>query len=283
MKVIKGTEVSSKMTEALQKEVAELVQKNIRLCARIIQVGENPSCIAYGKGAAKKMEAVGIQVEYSRFTENISQEEFLEEFQKINTDPSVHGILLLRPLPKHLDENLIGQIISPIKDVDAMSPINMYKTMIGDKTAFPPCTPEAVMHMIDYMGMDLTGKKVVIVGASMVVGRPLFLLMLNRNATCVQCHIYTKDLEHECKQADIVVVAAGKRNLIQKEYISEGTTVIDVGINIDENGKIHGDVDFDNVAPLTEYITPVPGGVGTVTSTVLAAHVVKAAKLIYEN
>lgn len=117
----------------------------------------------------------------------------------------------------------------------------------------------------------------------MVVGKPLFWLMLNRNATCVQCHIYTKNLEWECKQADIVVVAAGKQNLIRKEYISQGTTVIDVGINIDENGRIHGDVDFDNVAPLTEYITPVPGGVGTVTSTVLAAHVVKAANLLYEN
>lgn len=269
--------------EELQQTVKKLEQKGVYPCAKIIRVGENPSCIAYGKGAAKKLEAVGIKVEYENFPEDISQQDFLKEFRKINEDDHVHGILLLRPLPPQLDEKEISATIDPKKDVDAISPINMYKVMVGDETAFPPCTPEAVMRIIDYIGIDLTGKKVAIVGASMVVGRPLFLLMLNRNATCVQCHIYTKDLVVECRHAEIIVVAAGKQGLIRLEHVSPGATVIDVGINVGKDGKIHGDVDFDAVAPITSYITPVPGGVGSVTSTILAAHVVKAAKLLHEN
>lgn len=283
MTVVKGADVVKEMVEELQQEVQEMISKGVHPCAKIVRVGDNPSCIAYGKGAAKKLESVGIQVTYATFPEDISQEDFLAEFQKINEDKNVHGILLLRPLPAQLDEKEISRVIDPRKDVDAISPINMYKVMIGDDTAFPPCTPEAVMRIIDHIGIDLTGKKVAIVGASMVVGRPLFLLMLNRNATCVQCHIYTKDLVAECKHAEIIVVAAGKQGLIRLEHVSPGATVIDVGINIGEDGKIHGDVDFDAVAPVTNYITPVPGGVGSVTSTVLAAHVVKAAKLLYEH
>ena len=283
MTVVKGADVVKEMVEELQQEVQEMISKGVHPCAKIVRVGDNPSCIAYGKGAAKKLESVGIQVTYATFPEDISQEDFLAEFQKINEDKNVHGILLLRPLPAQLDEKEISRVIDPRKDVDAISPINMYKVMIGDDTAFPPCTPEAVMRIIDHIGIDLTGKKVAIVGASMVVGRPLFLLMLNRNATCVQCHIYTKDLVAECKHAEIIVVAAGKQGLIRLEHVSPGATVIDVGINIGEDGKIRGDVDFDAVAPVTNYITPVPGGVGSVTSTVLAAHVVKAAKLLYEH
>lgn len=283
MTVVKGADVVKQMKEELQKEVSDLKGKGINPCAKIVRVGENPSCIAYGKGAAKKLESVGIEVEYENFPENISQEDFLKEFGKINEDKHVHGILLLRPLPPQLNEKEISEAIDPRKDVDAISPINMYKVMVGDETAFPPCTAEAVMRIIDHIGMDMTGRKVVIVGASMVVGRPLFLLMLNRNATCVQCHIYTKDLAAECRQAEVIVVAAGKRGLIGPEHVSQGTTVIDVGINVGEDGKLYGDVDFDAVAPLTNYITPVPGGVGAVTSTVLAAHVVKTAKLLNED
>lgn len=283
MTVVKGADVVKEMVEELRREVQEMESRGVHPCAKIVRVGDNPSCIAYGKGAAKKLESVGIQVEYATFPEDISQKDFLVEFQKINEDQNVHGILLLRPLPAQLDEKEISRVIDPRKDVDAISPINMYKVMVGDNTAFPPCTPEAVMRIIDHIGIDLTGKKVAIVGASMVVGRPLFLLMLNRNATCVQCHIYTKDLAAECKHAEIIVVAAGKQGLIRLEHVSPGATVIDVGINIGEDGKIHGDVDFDAVAPVTNYITPVPGGVGSVTSTVLAAHVVKAAKLLYEH
>lgn len=283
MTVVKGADVVNQLMEELQQSVMELEKKGIHPCAKIVRVGENPSCIAYGKGAAKKLEAVGIEVVYENFPEDITQEAFLKEFRRINMEPETHGILLLRPLPPQLSEKEISMVIDPRKDVDAISPINMYKVMVGDETAFPPCTPEAVMQIIDYIGIDLTGKKVAIVGASMVVGRPLFLLMLNRNATCVQCHIYTKDLVAECKHAEIIVVAAGKQGLIRLEHVSPGATVIDVGINVGKDGKMHGDVDFDSVAPITSYITPVPGGVGAVTSTILAAHVVKAAKLLHED
>ena len=283
MTVVKGADVVNQLMEELQQSVMELEKKGIHPCAKIVRVGENPSCIAYGKGAAKKLEAVGIEVVYENFPEDITQEAFLKEFRRINMEPQTHGILLLRPLPPQLDEKEISMVIDPRKDVDAISPMNMYKVMVGDETAFPPCTPEAVMRIIDYIGIDLTGKKVAIVGASMVVGRPLFLLMLNRNATCVQCHIYTKDLVAECKHAEIIVVAAGKQGLIRLEHVSPGATVIDVGINVGKDGKMRGDVDFDAVAPITSYITPVPGGVGAVTSTILAAHVVKAAKLLHED
>lgn len=283
MTVVKGADVVNQLMEELQQSVMELEKRGIHPCAKIVRVGENPSCIAYGKGAAKKLEAVGIEVVYENFPEDITQEAFLKEFRRINMEPQTHGILLLRPLPPQLDEKEISMVIDPRKDVDAISPMNMYKVMVGDETAFPPCTPEAVMRIIDYIGIDLTGKKVAIVGASMVVGRPLFLLMLNRNATCVQCHIYTKDLVAECKHAEIIVVAAGKQGLIRLEHVSPGATVIDVGINVGKDGKMRGDVDFDAVAPITSYITPVPGGVGAVTSTILAAHVVKAAKLLHED
>lgn len=280
MAVIKGVDVAGKLAKELKDEVEGMKKRNVFPCAAIVRVGENPSCIAYGKGAAKKLESVGIKTKHYIFPETITQEDFMEAFQKLNRDPDIHGILLLRPLPPHLNEKEIGEATNPLKDVDTINPLNMYKIMVGDDTAFAPCTPEAVMRIIDYAGIELTGKRVTIVGASMVVGLPLFLLMLNRNATCTQCHIHTKNLAEECRRAEIIVAAAGKRGLIQREHIAEGATVIDVGINVDAEGKLHGDVDFEQAEPLAEYITPVPGGVGSVTSTVLASHVVKAAKML---
>lgn len=279
--VIKGTDVAKQMTETLRLEVMELKEKEIIPCAVIVRVGENSSCIAYSKSAVRKMASIGVSMQETVFPENIAQEDFIEEFRKINNDPKVHGILLMRPLPAHLDEKAICAELKPSKDVDAISPVNMYKALSGDSTAFLPCTPEAVMDIVDYLGIDLTGKKIAIVGASKVVGMPLFLLMLNRNATCVQCHIHTKDLAKECRDAEIIVVAAGKRGLIGAEHIAPGATVIDVGTNVGEDGKVYGDVSFEEVAPKAAYITPSPGGVGTVTSTVLASHIIKAARMLH--
>lgn len=279
MSVIKGAAVVQQMMERLHTEVDGLKARNISPRAIVVRVGENPSCIAYGKGAVKKLESLGIAVSHAVFPEDITHEAFAKAFKEINDTPSIHGILLLRPLPPQLKESEISHIVDPYKDVDSINPLNMYKVMVGDTTAFPPCTPEAVMHIVDYMGIELTGKRVVIIGASMVVGRPLYLLMLNRNATCIQCHIHTKDLAAECRGAEIIVVAAGKRGLIGEAHVRPGTIVIDVGINIGEDEKIYGDVLFDKVEPLAAYITPVPGGVGSVTSTVLAAHVIKAVQM----
>lgn len=280
MEVIKGADVAQKLAEELKHEVEDMKKRDVFPCAAVVRVGENPSCIAYGNGATKKLESIGIKTEHYVFPENITQEDFMEEFRALNEAPHIHGILLLRPLPPQLDEKTIGEATNPLKDVDTINPLNMYKVMVGDDTAFAPCTPEAVMRIIDYAGIELTGKRVTIVGASRVVGLPLFLLMLNRNATCTQCHIYTRNLAEECRRAEIVVAAAGKRGLIRREHIAEGATVIDVGINVDAEGKLHGDVDFEQVEPLAEYITPVPGGVGSVTTTVLASHVVRAAKML---
>ncbi len=279
--VIKGSDIARQMEKNLRQEVTRLKERKIMPTAAIVRVGENPSCIVYGRSAEKKLEAVGISVRRVAFPGDIAQGAFMEEFKKINNDPEIHGILLLRPLPLHLDEKAISAEVNPLKDVDAISPMNMYKVMAGDITAFSPCTPEAVIDIIDYLGIGLEGKKVAIMGASMVVGLPLFLLMLNRNATCVQCHIHTKDLAKECGDAEIVVVAAGKRGLIRSEHIAPRAIVIDVGINVGEDGRLYGDVSFEEVVLKAGYITPVPGGVGAVTSAVLASHVVKAAKMLY--
>ncbi|MGB9840902.1 bifunctional 5,10-methylenetetrahydrofolate dehydrogenase/5,10-methenyltetrahydrofolate cyclohydrolase, partial [Thermovenabulum sp.] len=188
------------------------------------------------------------------------------------------GILIMRPLPSHLSEDQIKYHIDPQKDVDCFSPINVAKITAGEETGFPPCTPQAVMEILNYYKIDLTGKKAVILGRSMVVGRPLAMMMLKQNATVTICHTKTKNLFEETKKAEILVAAAGKAKIVKADMVGEGAVVIDVGINVDQNGKLCGDVDFEEVKDKAGMITPVPGGVGSVTSTVLVKHVVKALK-----
>jgi len=212
--------------------------------------------------------------------ELINQEEFEKEFSAVNSDPDIHGILLFRPLPKQLNEDPVRSMINPKKDVDCMSPVNMAKVFAGDESGFAPCTPEAVMEVLAHFGIDLKGKRVTVVGRSMVVGKPLSMLLLKKNATVTICHTKTADLGATCRNAEILIAAAGKANMITAEFVSENSIVVDVGINVGSDGKLCGDVDFDAVAPKTASITPVPGGVGTVTSSVLAKHVVRAANYL---
>lgn len=213
-------------------------------------------------------------------TENISQEDFENEFKKINDDNSVHGILLLQPLPKTLSVEPIKDIINPLKDVDAVSPVNMYKILANDKTGYAPCTAEGVMEILDWMGTDLKGKKCKVIGRSMIVGKPLGLLLLARDATVTYCHSKTIELAKETKDADVLIAAAGSAKLVGADFVNENMTVIDVGVNVDENGNMCGDVDFEAVEPIVANITPVPGGTGAVTTSVLAKHVVKAAEAL---
>ena len=278
---MKGADVAKAMKEDLIKEVGELKEKGVFPCLAIVRVGARPDDLAYERGAMKRMESTGIGFQVFELPEDISQEAFEEEFRKVNNDPQIHGILLFRTLPKHLDEEPVKAMINPWKDVDCMSPVNIAKVFSGDETGFAPCTPEAVMEMLDYYKIDLAGKKVTVVGRSMVVGKPLSMLLLKKNATITVCHTRTADLSGTCRDAEILVAAAGKAKMVTEDMVGEGAVVVDVGINVDEEGKMCGDVDYDNVEAKASYISPVPRGVGSVTSSVLAKHVVKGAK--YQN
>ena len=274
--IVKGADVAAKMKEAMK---ADIEKYNLKPCLTIVRVGEKPSDLSYEKGVVKTAESVGIEVRKLVLDESIQQEEFEKEFAKVNDDPSVHGILMFRPLPPHLSDEPINNMINPDKDMDCMSPINWAKLAMGDPTGYAPCTPEAVIKICDYMGIDYEGKNVVIVGHSPVVGRPLGYLMIARNATVTWCHVYTKDTIKHCDDVDILVSAVGVAGLIKKEHVinaGKDCVVIDVGINF-KDGKMCGDVAFDEVEPLVSQITPVPGGVGGVTSVVMAEHVVRAA------
>lgn len=278
--VMKGAEVAKEMKETLIREANELKEKGIDPCLAIIRVGARSADLSYERGAKKRMELAGIACKVVELSEDITQEEFEEEFQKVNQDPEVHGILLFRPLPKHLNEEKIKNIIHPFKDVDCMSPVNLAKVFSGDDSGFAPCTPEAVIKMLEHYGISLCGKKVTVVGRSMVVGRPLSMLLLKRHATITICHTRTKDLEKVCREADILIAAAGKPRMITGDMAKENAVIVDVGINVDEEGRMCGDVDFESLAEKAAFITPVPGGVGGVTTSILAAHVLRGVKYL---
>lgn len=274
-----GLDVAKAIRQNLIQEVQELKEKGICPHLAIIRVGARPDDLSYERGARKCMEKVGIGCHVIELEEHISQQEFEQAFDKVNWDANVHGILLLQPLPKHLDVERVKAKISPYKDVDCMCNENAAKLFLGDKTGYAPCTAEAVMEMIQYYGIPTEGKRVVILGRSLVIGKPLSMLMLEQNGTVTICHSRTEHMEQICKEADILVAAAGKKRMVTAQMIKEGATVIDVGIHVDEDGKLCGDVDFENVEPKAAYITPVPKGVGSVTTSVLAKHVVMAAKM----
>ena len=280
MSIIKGAQVAEAVSAETLKRAEALRLKGIEPCLAVIRVGEDGSQLAYERGALKRMDKCGINCRVCAFDENISQEDFENEFKKINDDNSVHGILLLQPLPKTLSVEPIKDIINPLKDIDAVSPVNMYKILANDKTGYAPCTAEGVMEILDWMGTDLKGKKCKVIGRSMIVGKPLGLLLLARDATVTYCHSKTIELAKETKDADVLIAAAGSAKLVGADFVNENMTVIDVGVNVDENGNMCGDVDFEAVEPIVANITPVPGGTGAVTTSVLAKHVVKAAEAL---
>ena len=278
--IMRGSPVAAAMKEKLIREVAELNESGIIPGLAIVRVGARSDNLAYERNIVKKLEGIGIRCKVFEYSEDITQRKFEEEFDQINSNSEIHGILLFRPLPKHLNEDSIKNTINPLKDMDCMSLVNLAKVFSGDESGFAPCTSEAVMEVLEYYGIDLQGKRVTIVGRSMVVGKPLSMLLLKKNATVTICHTKTNNLENTCKNAEILIAAAGKANMLTTDFVSENSIVIDVGINVDAAGNLCGDVDFESVSPVAGYITPVPGGVGIVTSSVLAMHVIKAAKCI---
>lgn len=277
--IIKGKPVGDNLSEVLKGECEELVQDGIQPKLAILRVGAKANDLSYEKGALKKCETIGIVAEVTELPEGTSQEQYIEALEKLNNDSSVHGILTFRPLPEGIDEEVIKNIIAPEKDVDCFSPMNTAKLMEGDKTGFPPCTPTAVVEILKHYNVPLKGAKVVVLGRSMVVGKPVSMLLLGENATVTICHSKTQDLPEVCANADVLVAGVGRARMVTSDYVKEGAVVIDVGINAKpEGGGICGDVDTDSVSEKASMITPVPAGVGSVTTSVLAKHVIKACK-----
>ena len=275
MEILKGLPVANAINEKLMEQVKSIEGPLPHLA--IIRVGERPDDCSYERGAVKKMDKVGVRCTTYTFDADIDNETFQAEFDKINENPDIDGILMLRPLPKQLDEKQIENTIDPRKDLDGISPLNLAKVYAGDESGYAPCTAEAVIEMLDYAGIDIKGKRVTVVGRSLVIGKPVSMLLMKRNATVTVCHTKTVDMAGTCKNAEILVAAAGSARMIKKEYVEDGAVVIDVGINVDDEGSLCGDVDFDAISDIAAAATPVPGGVGSVTTSVLAKHLVKAA------
>ena len=275
MITLKGAEVSAKLKNQVQVMLEKL--DGYVPTAAIVRVGERPDDLSYEKGVIKKIASFGMQAKTFAFPEDISQDLFLEEFKKINADDSIDGILLFMPLPKHMNGKMFEAAIDPAKDLDGISPVNRAKVFAGEQDGYAPCTAEAVIEVLKAFEIPMAGKRAVVVGRSMVVGRPLSMLFLKENATVTVCHTKTADLKAECKRAEILVAAAGKAGMLDKDYVADGAVVIDVGINVDDNGKLCGDVKWDGLEEAASAATPVPGGVGAVTTAVLCKHLAQAA------
>lgn len=280
-KQLLGKEVVAALNERIKANVAVLKEKGINPTLGIIRVGENGSDISYERGATKRCETLGVACEKYLLPEDVSQEELLEVIDKVNKDDNIHGVLLFRPLPKHLNQSVIENALDPAKDVDCMTDGSMSGVFTGKQVGFPPCTPQACMEILDHYGIDCTGKKAVVIGRSLVVGKPAAMMLIKKNATVTVCHTRTVDMPSVAREADIIIVAAGRAGVVDDRYVKEGQIIIDVGINVNAEGKLCGDVAYDKVEPIVEAITPVPGGVGSVTTSVLVGHVVEAAMRKY--
>ena len=280
-----GKEVTEALNAKLIARCEALKEKGIAPKLAIVRCGENPSDISYEKGAMKRAETIGVETERVLLPEDISKEDLIAKIEELNKDDSVHGVLLFRPLPKHLKpyQSEIENSLVAAKDVDCMTDLSNAGVYEGKQLGFPPCTPQACMEILDYYGIELKGKNVCVIGRSLVVGKPVAMMLMGRHATITVCHTRTVDVESIAKKAEIIVTSAGVLNSLTKDYVSPGQIVIDVSINWDPTkkdgkGGIAGDAVFDEVEPIVDAITPVPGGVGSVTTSVLIEHVVTAAE-----
>lgn len=277
--ILKGAPVAAALSEAISRDVEELKAKGIDPALAIVRIGERPDDLAYERSAMKRAGKVGVEVRNEVFPESIVQDEFFAELDRINKDDSIHGILLLQPLPEHIDTAAARDRILPEKDIDGCTAISMAGVFTNRPLGFPPCTAAAAMEMLHYYGIDPKGKRAVVIGRSLVIGRPVAMMLMHENATVTNCHTRTADVPGITREAEILIAAAGVLRSVTPEYVNPDQVVIDVGINWDEEkGGIAGDVDFDAVEPVVRAVSPVPGGVGSVTSTVLMKHVVEAAK-----
>ena len=275
--IINGKEIGQEIRTGVATRVQALKEKGITPGLAVILVGDNPASKTYVANKQKSCEQIGMYSELVKLPEDISEQALLEKIRELNERASIHGILVQLPLPKHIDEDKVIQTISPEKDVDGFSPISVGKMMLGQDT-YLPCTPYGVMKMLEHAGIDVAGKHAVIVGRSHIVGKPMGQLLLQKDATVTYTHSKTPDLPSFTKQADILIAAVGRANFITSEHIKEGAVVIDVGINRNQDNRLCGDVDFDDVQGIASHITPVPGGVGPMTITMLLENTVQAAE-----
>ncbi|MDR0838940.1 MAG: bifunctional 5,10-methylene-tetrahydrofolate dehydrogenase/5,10-methylene-tetrahydrofolate cyclohydrolase [Oscillospiraceae bacterium] len=275
--LLKGKDVADALTAKLAADVAQLREKGVTPMLAILRVGERPDDLSYERGAIKRAEAVGIGVKGVTLPADVTQEELVNNVLSLNRNSSIHGVLMFSPLPKHLDEKAVRAALAPEKDVDCLTEGSLGAVFTGSGRGFAPCTAQACIEILDHYGVDVTGKRAVVVGRSLVIGKPVAQLLIAKNATVTTCHTKTVDMPSVTRGAEILIVAAGKAGAVTAEYVSPGQVVIDVGINVNAEGKLCGDVDFAAVEPIVGAITPVPGGVGSVTTCVLIKHVVEAA------
>ncbi|AYC29541.1 bifunctional methylenetetrahydrofolate dehydrogenase/methenyltetrahydrofolate cyclohydrolase FolD [Paenisporosarcina cavernae] len=275
--ILDGKKIASSIQSDIEQQVKTLKQSGVVPGLTVIIVGDNPASITYVTNKKRTSERLGMNSALLELPESTTELELVNKIVELNNDPTVHGILVQLPLPRHIDESKIIHAISPEKDVDGFHPINVGKFVIGEES-FLPCTPYGIMEMLHFEGIDVAGKHVVVVGRSNIVGKPMGLMMLKNNATVTYVHSKTVDVSSITKQADILIVAVGKAKFITSEFVKDGAIVIDVGMNRDENGKLCGDVDFENVRNIASFITPVPGGVGPMTITMLMKNTLESAK-----
>jgi methylenetetrahydrofolate dehydrogenase (NADP+)/methenyltetrahydrofolate cyclohydrolase len=276
--LLKGAAVAAALNEKMTADIEALKAKGVLPALAILRVGERPDDISYEKGATKRCDAVGVAVKNVLLPADVTQAELLKNVEALNGDKTVHGVLIFRPLPKHLDEEAVRAALAPEKDVDGITDGSLVGVFANNGQGYPPCTAQACIEILDFYGVDCKGKRAVVVGRSLVVGKPVAQLLLAKHATVTTCHTRTVDMPSVTRGAEILIVAAGKAGAVTGEYLAPGQTVVDVGINVNGEGKLCGDVNFEEAEPIVGAITPVPGGVGAVTTSVLVSHVVDAAK-----
>ncbi|WAA11223.1 bifunctional methylenetetrahydrofolate dehydrogenase/methenyltetrahydrofolate cyclohydrolase FolD [Fervidibacillus albus] len=280
-KLIDGKEIAKKKRSEMKSRVVELKRLGVQPHLAVILVGEDPASKTYVKNKEKACQEIGILSNVFHYETDTDERTILQKIEQLNSDPAIHGILVQLPLPEHIDAKKIIRAIDPKKDVDGFHPINIGKRILGEKS-FIPCTPLGIIVMLEEAGVSISGKHAVVVGRSNIVGKPIGQLLLDKDATVTYCHSKTKNLKEYTVQADILIVAVGKSRLIKADDVKEGAVVIDVGMNRDENGKLCGDVDTLEVLPKVSRITPVPGGVGPMTITMLLANTIEAAKTVHK-
>ena len=276
-KIIDGKAISLQIKDELKEQVSKYKAEGVEITLAVVKVGNDPASAVYVRNKEKACEYIGVTSRTLALPEETTEEELLDTVKELNEDDSVNGILVQLPLPKHIDESKILLAIDPGKDVDGFHPVNVGKMVIGEDT-FLPCTPAGIIEMLKRSNIDISGKECVVIGRSNIVGKPMSLLMLKENATVTIAHSRTKNLKEVTKRADILVAAIGKAKFVTAEYVKDGAVVIDVGMDRDENGKLCGDVDFETVEPIASAITPVPGGVGPMTVTMLLVNCLRSVK-----
>ena len=276
--LLRGAPVAAAITEELIRRAKALKEKGVTPCLAILRVGQRPDDVAYERAAVRRCERVGIRVESIRLPEDCSQEALLDAIRLVNRNDGVHGCLLFRPLPGKLDEQAACEALCPAKDVDGMTAASLNMVFTGRGTGYAPCTAQSCLELLDHYGIDPAGKNVAVIGRSLVIGKPVSLMLQSRNATVTMCHTKTANLPAVCRRAEILVVAAGRPGVVDERYVNQNQVVLDVGVNLDPQGGICGDVRFDRVEPLVRAISPVPSGVGSVTTAVLCKHVIQAAE-----